>query len=98
MIKSLSKPAPETGFDPGPESVALFDEEQGYLTPGLQSVALFSRIAVARGRGPVLEDEDGNSYIDLMAGIGVASLGYAHPEYVRAMSEQLSRVSVGSFT
>lgn len=88
----------EKPFTPGPVSEWLFDEEQNYMTPGLQSVALFSRIALKQGHGPVLEDEDGNTYIDLMAGIGVASIGHAHPEYVRAMSEQLARVSVGSFT
>ena len=85
-------------YYPGPKSVALFEEEQKYMTPGLQSIALFSKIALARGEGSVIEDEDGNSYIDLMAGIGVASLGYGHPEYARVMSEQVSRISVGSFT
>ena len=85
-------------YAPGPKSAALFDEEQRYMTPGLQSIALFSKIALARGRGSVIEDEDGRSYIDLMAGIGVASLGYAHPEYVRAMSDQVSRIHVGSYT
>ncbi|MBI4423325.1 MAG: aspartate aminotransferase family protein [Elusimicrobia bacterium] len=85
-------------WTPGPKSQALFQEEQDYLTPGLQSVALFSRLAIARASGATLEDEDGRTYTDLMAGIGVASIGHAHPEHVRALSEQISRVSVGSFT
>lgn len=88
----------EDGFNPGPISSALVDEEAGYLTPGLQSVALFSKIALKSGKGAEIEDEDGNKYLDLMAGIGVASIGHAHPEYVRRMSEQLARGSVGSFT
>jgi 4-aminobutyrate aminotransferase-like enzyme len=41
---------------------------------------------------------DGRRYVDLMAGIGVASLGYAHPKYVAAMQRQVARVHVGSFT
>jgi 4-aminobutyrate aminotransferase-like enzyme len=36
--------------------------------------------------------------VDLLAGVGVASLGYAHPRYVAEMTRQLERVHVGSFT
>ena len=88
----------ERPFEAGPESRALFDEEQERLTPGLQSIALFSRLAIASGRGCSLRDEDGREYLDLVAGIGVASIGHGHPEYARALSEQVSKVSVGSFT
>lgn len=85
-------------FEAGPKSRALFLEEQKHLAPGLQSFALFSQIAVKSGRGAVLRDEDDREYLDFLAGIGVASLGYSHPEYVRVLSEQLSRITVGSFT
>ncbi|MBI5200117.1 MAG: aspartate aminotransferase family protein [Elusimicrobia bacterium] len=88
----------EKSYTPGPVSEGLFQEEQNYLTPGLQTVSLYSKIALKQGKGPVIEDEDGNKYIDLMAGIGVASIGHAHPEYVTAMSEQLGRITVGSMT
>jgi len=57
---------------PGPRSKTLFDLEALYLAPGTQSVALFSRLAIERGEGAVLYDVDGNSYIDLLAGVGVA--------------------------
>src|SRR5258708_35810089 len=50
------------------------------------------------GEGAVLWDMDGNRYVDLLAGVGVASLGYAHPRYVAEMTRQLERVHVGSFT
>src|SRR5205823_3807766 len=83
---------------PGPKSKALFDAEALYLAPGTQSVALFSHLSIDRGEGAVLYDVDGNRYIDLLAGVGVASLGYAHPKYVAAMQRQIARVHVGSFT
>jgi 4-aminobutyrate aminotransferase-like enzyme len=70
---------------PGPKSKALFDAEAAFLAPGTQSVALFSQLAIDRGEGAVLYDVDGNRYVDLLAGVGVASLGYAHPKYVAAM-------------
>lgn len=82
---------------PGPRSAALFDREAAHLAPGTQSVALFSRLAMDRGEGALLYDVDGNRYIDLLAGVGVASLGYAHPKYVAALERQLRRLHVGSF-
>lgn len=91
------KSSPQTRVA-GPLSKALFDEEQLYFTPGLQSIALFSELAMEGGRGCVLEDADGRQYLDFVAGIGVASIGHAHPKYVQAISEQVSRISVGSFT
>jgi 4-aminobutyrate aminotransferase-like enzyme len=83
---------------PGVRSQALFDAEAAYLAPGTQSVALFSRLCMDRGEGAMLYDVDGNRYIDLLAGVGVASLGYAHPRYVAAMQRQVARIHVGSFT
>jgi 4-aminobutyrate aminotransferase / (S)-3-amino-2-methylpropionate transaminase / 5-aminovalerate transaminase len=83
---------------PGPLSQTLFESEARYMAPGTQSVALFSRIALDHGEGALLYDVDGNRYTDLLAGVGVASLGYNHPAYVAAMSRQLARAHVGSFT
>lgn len=42
-------------------------------------------LAVAGGRGVMVEDVDGNKYLDMMAGIAVASTGYGHPEVVSAI-------------
>jgi 4-aminobutyrate aminotransferase-like enzyme len=77
---------------------ALFEEEQAFIAPGLQTIALLSELAIERGRGSTLTDLDGNSYLDLNAGVSVASLGHAHPRYVAAVTAQLEAVSVGSFT
>ncbi len=82
----------------GPRSLALFESEAQYLAPGTQSVALFSRLCIDRGEGALLYDVDGRRYIDLLAGVGVASLGYAHPKYVAAVQRQIARIHVGSFT
>ncbi|HEX7078983.1 MAG TPA: aspartate aminotransferase family protein [Candidatus Eisenbacteria bacterium] len=83
---------------PGVESRRYFEAEAAHLAPGTQSVALFSRLCIDHGEGAILIDADGNRMIDLLAGVGVASLGYAHPKYVAAMARQLARVHVGSFT
>ena len=83
---------------PGPRSRAVFEAEARHLAPGTQSVALFSRLCLDRGEGALLYDIDGNRYIDLLAGVGVASLGYGHAKYVKAMQRQIGRLHVGSFT
>jgi len=83
---------------PGPKSQQQFDAEAQFLAPGTQSVATFSRLCMDHGEGALLWDVDGHRYIDLLAGVGVASLGYAHPKYVAAMQRQVARVHVGSFT
>ena len=83
---------------PGPRSLALFDEEQQHIAPGLQSIALLARIAIERGEGAIVEDVDGNRFIDFSAGVAVASLGHAHPRFVDAVVRQAERIAVGSFT
>ncbi len=81
-----------------PKSKALFQEEQEFLAPGLQTIALYSQLAIESGSGATLRDVDGNSYLDLVAGVGVASLGYGHPEWARVIGAQAAKTAVGSFT
>ncbi len=77
---------------------ALFDEEQQFIAPGLQTIALLSELAIESGSGATLTDLDGRTYLDLNAGVSVASLGHAHPRYVAALTKQIEAVTVGSFT
>lgn len=83
---------------PGPKSRELFELEQNYISPGIQTIATASKIAVEKGNGCIIEDVDGNRFIDFFGGVGVASLGYNHPKYVKMMQEQVSKIHVGSFT
>ena len=82
----------------GPRSRRIVADEQRHLSPGLQSFALTAGVAMARGQGSTLIDEDGNEYIDFIAGIGVGSVGHCHPHYVDALKRQLERLTFGSFT
>jgi acetylornithine aminotransferase/acetylornithine/N-succinyldiaminopimelate aminotransferase len=45
-------------------------------------------ITFVRGEGIRLYDAEGREYLDLLSGIGVASLGHAHPGLARAIAEQ----------
>ncbi|MGI8437793.1 MAG: aspartate aminotransferase family protein [Chthoniobacterales bacterium] len=81
-----------------PRTRTLFEAEQKFIAPGLQTIALLSELAIARGEGSTLIDLDGRRYLDLNAGVSVASLGHAHLRYVAALTAQLEAVTVGSFT
>jgi 4-aminobutyrate aminotransferase/(S)-3-amino-2-methylpropionate transaminase len=83
---------------PGPRSTRIIEEEQRHMSPGLQSIALYSGLAMAQGTGCTLIDEDGNRYIDFVAGIGVGSVGHCHPHYVESLKLQIEQLTFGSFT
>ncbi len=93
----MRKPKRVTAI-PGPKSKATFSEEQKNLAPGLQGFALMSELVMDKGSGSWLTDVDGNEYIDFIGGIGVNGLGHSHPRYVKALQDQVAKLSVGSFT
>ena len=82
---------------PGPESRKIYDEEQKYVASGRQRVSQLAGIALDHGEGATLTDADGNTYIDLYAGIAVASLGHGHPRMAKVIGKQIERLSVGTF-
>ena len=49
-------------------------------------------VSFVEGRGARLTDADGRTYIDLVAGIAVASVGHCHPKVTAAIAEQASRL------
>ncbi len=83
---------------PGPKSRALVASESRHLAPGVQSIATLSGLAVARGEGSLIEDVDGNRFLDLAAGVCVNAVGHAHPRYRQLLKDQIDEVTVGSFT
>jgi 4-aminobutyrate aminotransferase-like enzyme len=82
----------------GPRSREIVAREARHIAPGYQSFALYSGLAMARGSGSKLYDEDGNEYIDFIAGVAVGSVGHCHPHYVEALKRQAERLTFGSFT
>jgi len=83
---------------PGPRSETIVAQERAHMAAGLQSFALQAGRAMARGTGSTLIDEDGNTYIDFIAGIAVGSIGHCHPHYVESLKRQVERLTFGSFS
>ena len=59
-------------------------------TDHLLQVYRRGQVVFERGKGCRLFDADGRGYLDLISGVGVASLGHAHPRLAAAIAEQAS--------
>jgi 4-aminobutyrate aminotransferase len=74
---------------PGPEALARIERDRRVTSPSLPRAYPF---VPRRGSGSVLEDVDDNLFLDLNAGIAVASTGHAHPAVVLAIQEQAAEL------
>lgn len=70
---------------PGPKALDIVKRDESVL---MQSFVRWYPLVIARGYGPVVEDVDGNLYIDYNAGIAVTATGHAHPKVVEAIKRQ----------
>ncbi len=70
---------------PGPKAQAIIEKDRSHTAPAYGRVY---PLVVKEGRGLVVEDVDGNLFLDFMAGIAVASTGHSHPKVVKAIEEQ----------
>lgn len=74
---------------PGPRASALIANDERYTSPSYTRVY---PLAVERGYGAIIEDVDGNRFLDFTAGIAVCSTGHCHPRVVAAIQEQAGRL------
>ncbi len=70
---------------PGPKAQALIDRDRAVTS---SSYTRDYPLVVKRGEGCLIEDVDGNVFLDMTAGIAVAATGHAHPQVVQAINEQ----------
>ncbi len=68
----------------GGDAMSLRDRAEAAILPTYPERPL----ALVRGVGCTVWDEDGNAYLDLVGGLAVNSLGYGHPAAVQALAEQ----------
>jgi 4-aminobutyrate aminotransferase len=82
---------------PGPRARAIIDRDARVMS---QNYRKDYPLVVERGAGAVVEDVDGNRYLDFAAGIAVVATGHCHPEVVaaiRAQSEKLLHMCATDF-
>ena len=73
---------------PGPNARAIIERDAKYVSPSYTRDYPF---VIARGEGAVVEDVDGNRFLDCAAGIAVNSTGVSHPDVVRAIADQAGK-------
>lgn len=71
---------------PGPRARAVIEQDERYSSPSLTRVY---PLVVARGEGAVIEDVDGNRFLDFNAGIAVNAAGHNHPAVNAAIHAQV---------
>jgi 4-aminobutyrate aminotransferase len=84
---SLTAPDLRTPL-PGPKAAAIVARDRARVSTSYTRDYPF---VMARGEGAVVEDVDGNRFLDCAAGIAVTSTGHAHPDVVHAVTEQAKK-------
>src|SRR5258707_1737859 len=74
---------------PGPNAQKILAQDAKYISP---SYTRSYPLVVKRGRGVVVEDVDGNEFLDFSSGIAVVSTGHCHPEVVAAIQKQAAEL------
>src|SRR6476661_9660507 len=73
---------------PGPKAKAIIERDRRFVSP---SYTRDYPLVIARGEGAIVEDVDGNVFLDCAAGIAVNSTGVSHPEVVKAIADQAAK-------
>src|SRR6185437_456874 len=74
---------------PGPRAQAIIARDRQVVSP---SYTRCYPLAVERGEGAMVEDVDGNRYLDFNAGIAVVAAGHCHPRVVDAIQKQAANL------
>jgi 4-aminobutyrate aminotransferase len=74
---------------PGPKAQQIVERDAKFMSPS------FTRdypLVAKSGRGAMVEDVDGNTFLDFAAGIAVCSTGHCHPKVVGAIQKQAAEL------
>jgi len=74
---------------PGPKAKAIIDRDDQVISP---SYTRSYPLVAQRGEGAIVEDPDGNRFLDFAAGIAVVATGHCHPKVVKAIQDQAAKL------
>ncbi len=74
---------------PGPKAAALIEQDAQYVSPSYTRVY---PLVAEKGEGLWIRDPDGNTFLDLTAGIAVCTTGHCHPRVVEAIKHQAGQL------
>lgn len=70
---------------PGPKASAVLKRREASMPGAIKSIY---PCVISRGEGAMIEDVDGNRFLDWVGGVGVLNIGYSHPELIEAVKNQ----------
>ena len=70
---------------PGPKAEAVFARRAAVVP---SAIRCGYPVVIARGEGAMIEDVDGNKFLDWIGGVGVLNIGYSQPEIIKAVQDQ----------
>lgn len=78
-----------TGKVPGPMSKDLLDRRNEAVPKAMCGTTY--PVCIKRGEGAIVEDLDGNYFLDWIGGVGVLNMGYSRPEVIASVKEQADK-------
>ncbi len=79
---------------PGPRSQGVLEDLRRWVSA---AVPIYLPAVIARAEGALLIDVDGNTFIDLVGGVGCLNVGHSHPRVVAAVTDQAARFTHTDF-
>lgn len=79
---------------PGPKAQAIIDRREAAVP---SAIRCSYPVVIERGEGAMIEDVDGNKFLDWIGGVGVLNIGFSQPEVVEAVKAQADKYFHGMF-
>lgn len=79
---------------PGPKAAKIIERRKA-ATPS--AIGCAYPVVIEKGEGAMIEDVDGNKFLDWIGGVGVLNIGFSHPEIVEAVKNQAEKYFHGMF-
>ena len=70
---------------PGPKAKKIIERRKEAVPSAIKCVY---PVVIERGEGAVIEDVDGNKFLDWIGGVGVLNVGFGHPEIIEEVKKQ----------
>lgn len=70
---------------PGPKASLVIENRKKYIP---NAIGCMYPVVIKRAEGAIVEDIDGNKFLDFIGGVGVLNIGYSHPEVIEVVKEQ----------
>lgn len=79
---------------PGPKAKKIIERRKEAVPSAIKCVY---PVVIERGEGAVIEDVDGNKFLDWIGGVGVLNVGFSHPEIIEEVKKQSEKYFHGMF-